>query len=147
MTKVTLLIGGNNGDMKENIAKAKELIATNLGLIIKQSSVLQSKAWGFDADDFFNQIVIINTELNPKSILLKIWEIEKLFGRERGTETEELIKYNKRKSGITTYCSRSMDIDILYYGDKIIQTNLLTIPHPLINEREFILKLLRDLFN
>lgn len=144
MTKTTLLIGGNSGDMNENLTKAKKLITKELGEIIKQSSILQSKAWGFDADDFLNQVIVINTELDPKSMLLKIWEIEKLFGRERGTEAEELIKYNERKAGSITYISRAMDIDILYYGNKTIKTDLLTIPHPLINEREFTLKLLHE---
>ena len=146
ITEIVLLLGGNKGDMSDNLICALNEISAKIGDITRKSRVYESEAWGFSADPFHNQIVVCNTTLTPEQLLETIWIIEREFGRERGTKEEELAKYISRKNGEIGYSSRSMDIDILYYGDEIIQTSLLTIPHPLIFEREFVLIPLRELF-
>lgn len=82
----------------------------------------------------------------PEELLFKIWDIERRFGRSRGTAEEEKLKYQKRLSEKTpVYKSRTMDIDILFYDSQIIHTPLLNIPHPLIPFRNFVLIPLKEI--
>ena len=144
MIEVTLLIGGNKGNMTENISSARQQIYNRIGKITIQSKEYPSPAWGFESDDFLNQALVCSTSLSPIDLLETIWEIEKEFGRERGSQAEEQVKYEARKKGEIGYSARQMDIDIMFYGDEVISTPLLTIPHPLISEREFVLRPLAD---
>ncbi len=130
--------------MPQNILSARQKIEQRIGKITKLSTEYSSPAWGFDSSDFLNQALICSTTLTPIELLETIWEIEKEFGRERGTQNEELAKFQSRQDGIIGYSARSMDIDIMFYGDEQISTPLLTIPHPLIAEREFALRSLAD---
>ncbi len=145
MIELVLLLGGNKGDMPQNLSLAREYIQQKIGKITLQSKEYSSEAWGFDSDDFLNQVVVCNTPLSAKDVLKTIWTIEKAFGRERGNEQEELQKYNNRKAGLSTYSARQMDIDILFYGTQNINTELLSIPHPLISQREFVLRPLSEI--
>jgi 2-amino-4-hydroxy-6-hydroxymethyldihydropteridine diphosphokinase len=123
MHQVFLGIGGNIGNKHENFDKVYTFIQNELGEITKRSSVYESPPWGFDSNDnFWNQVLKIETEFSPFELLQKITEIENRFGR-------------KRDGG--QYKSREMDIDILYFDDKIIETENLTIPHPLLHKRLF----------
>ncbi|MBE9487715.1 MAG: 2-amino-4-hydroxy-6-hydroxymethyldihydropteridine diphosphokinase [Bacteroidetes bacterium] len=144
--KVTLITGANLGEAKKNIVSVKKLIEKEIGSIYNMSNIYTSEAWGFESNDiFYNQVLICETDLSPEDILHKIWSIEKLFGRKRGTENEELNKKNKIESGELNYSSRCMDIDILFYENKIIETKLLTIPHKLIEARSFVLEPLNEI--
>lgn len=143
---VTLLTGCNLGDKDANMIKVVSLIEQRIGRVVKKSSVHSSIAWGFKSDDvFLNQALLCETSLEPMEVLFAIWEIEKLFGKDRGTAEEELIKFNERKAGKREYESRNMDIDIIFYGDIVLNTPLLTIPHPLYKERDFVLTPLNEL--
>ena len=125
MSQVFLGIGGNIGNKQANFNKVYELIESRLGKILAKSSVYESPPWGFHAeDDFWNQVLNIETDEAPEALLLKIHEIESVFGRKR-----------KKKQ----YASREMDIDILYYDDVYIETETLIIPHPRIPQRLFVL--------
>lgn len=125
MHKVFLGIGGNIGNKHNNFEKVVKIIETELGEITKKSSVYETPPWGFDTkDNFWNQVIIIKTELSPFQLLEKIHRIEKQFGR-------------KRKS--IDYSSREMDIDILYYDDFYFETKNLIIPHPKMQLRKFVL--------
>jgi len=125
MHKVYLSLGGNIGDKAGNFSKAHKLVSKTLGSITKISSVYESPAWGFHSDDkFWNQVVLIETGHSPESLLENIHQIEDIYGRKRGNET---------------YSSREMDIDILYYNSLILKTGSLIIPHPLIQQRKFVL--------
>ena len=125
MHMVFLGIGGNIGNKADNFNKVYTFIKNELGEIVKSSSVYETPPWGFSADDnFWNQVLIIETELSPTEVLQKITEIENHYGRER-----EPGKYN----------SREMDIDILYYDDIFEETETLIIPHPRIQYRKFVL--------
>ncbi|MFI3315113.1 MAG: 2-amino-4-hydroxy-6-hydroxymethyldihydropteridine diphosphokinase [Rikenellaceae bacterium] len=142
-----LSLGGNIGDKEENFKKVKQIIPQKIGEITQLSSIHQSQAWGFESSDiFFNQVVVVNTQLEPEELLFTIWEIERMFGRQRASAQEELKKYNDRLSSERPiYHSRAMDIDILYYNNQTISTELLKIPHPHIKDREFILKPLGEI--
>lgn len=138
--EVILLTGGNISGIERDILLVKDYISIFIGSIKKTSLIYESKAWGFEcSDNFLNQALIVDTELTPDELLLNIWQIEHVFGRNRSTVTEELYKWKRRKEGSYKYYSRNMDIDILMYDFKDIETDLLTIPHPRITEREFVL--------
>ena len=125
MYNIFLSIGGNIGNKQANFKQVKDLIVKNLGTIIKASSIYESPPWGFESSHtFWNQVVQIESILPPNELLENAKKIEKHFGRERKSQT---------------YTSRQMDIDILYYEDLILQTDELTIPHPLLHKRNFVL--------
>jgi 2-amino-4-hydroxy-6-hydroxymethyldihydropteridine diphosphokinase len=131
MHKVFLGIGGNIGNKADNFNNVYTFIKKELGEIVKSSSVYETPPWGFTADEnFWNQVLIIETELSPNELLQKITEIEANFIRER-----EVGKYN----------SREMDIDILYFDDLFIETENLIIPHPRIQQRKFVLVPLNEI--
>lgn len=145
--RLILLLGGNIGDKYANLSKAKELINSQIGTIEQVSSIYRSESWGFDGEDFINQVVICSTILDPEAVLFKIWEIEVQFGRQRGSIEQEIEKLAQREAGVVNYENREMDIDILLYGDLILSTDLLTIPHPKLSERLFVLKPLAELIS
>jgi len=125
MSKVFLGIGGNIGNKEIIFNRVYLFIENNLGKIVTKSSVYESPPWGFHTEEnFWNQVLIIETSLSPEELLQKIHNIESAFGRKRS---------NKQ------YASREMDIDILYYDDIFMETETLTIPHPLIPQRKFVL--------
>ncbi|MCF6357689.1 MAG: 2-amino-4-hydroxy-6-hydroxymethyldihydropteridine diphosphokinase, partial [Draconibacterium sp.] len=102
-----------------------QIIENELGKILKYSSIYETPPWGFQSDDYFwNSVIEIETEFMPEELLGKIHLIEKKF---------------KRKRGSKRYSSREMDIDILYFDDIYIETEMLTIPHPRIHQRKFVL--------
>jgi 2-amino-4-hydroxy-6-hydroxymethyldihydropteridine diphosphokinase len=125
MTMLYLLLGGNLGDKKKIFEEARELLGERIGKISALSAVYETEPWGFESDDiFWNQVLKMETELSPKEVLGKTQEIEHDLGRIR-----------KEKQ----FSSRIIDIDILFYGDQIINENDLIIPHPRIQERKFTL--------
>lgn len=135
LNKLVLLTGGNLGDVKKNSALARSMIGDRIGNIFRESSIYRSEAWGFESEyPFYNQVLVCDTLLTPQQVLARIHEIERSFGRPRGIETE-----TGWKNIVRTYQSRVMDIDILFYNDMIVKTDRLTIPHPLIQDRMFVL--------
>jgi 2-amino-4-hydroxy-6-hydroxymethyldihydropteridine diphosphokinase len=125
MHQVFLGIGGNTGNKHDNFEKVYTFIKNELGEIMIRSSVYETPPWGFQSDEnFWNQVLVIETGFSPEELLKKIAEIENRFGRERGT---------------AGYTSRKMDIDILYFDEMILNTETLTIPHPQITNRLFVL--------
>jgi 2-amino-4-hydroxy-6-hydroxymethyldihydropteridine diphosphokinase len=126
-----LLLGGNTGNIPETFSSAICEIETEIGKLISASPVYMSEPWGFHSKDLFlNQVLQIETTLFPEDILNKILFIERKLGRIR----------SGRK-----YSSRTIDIDILFLGDKIINTPDLTIPHPRLHLRKFTLVPLNDI--
>jgi len=124
MKGIYLLLGSNLGNRNEMLSTAQEHIERQIGVVIKTSSVYQTKAWGIENQaDFLNQVLEIETDLSPKNVLDQILQIEKEMGR---------IRYQK-------WGSRVIDIDILYFGDEIIETEELKIPHPENQNRNFVL--------
>lgn len=125
MHEVYLGIGGNIGKKKFNFLKAYILIKKKLGYVLQTSSVYETPPWGFNSpDNFWNMVIKIKTDLSPQELINGIMSIENSYGR-------------VRTEGI--YRSRKMDIDILYYDNLVLDSNSITIPHPKIQDRLFVL--------
>lgn len=123
--RVTLLIGGNQGDRVGLLKQACDMIGQQIGDIVQLSSIYESEAWGFEAEQsFLNQAVVVETRLEPHEVLGKALFIETQLGRVR------------LGNG---YSSRTMDIDILFVDNKCIDTPDLIVPHPRIHQRNFVL--------
>lgn len=122
-----LLFGSNMGD-KENIFEAAcTLINNRCGRVVSLSSAYESEPWGFEADEWFlNRVIEIETDLDPECLLTELLEIESELGRVRHPE-------------LSGYCSRTADLDILYYGTHVLHSETLTIPHPRLHLRRFAL--------
>lgn len=122
--QLIISLGGNQGDIKKTFISAKNGITQEIGTIIKESSIFQTQAWGVENQpDFLNQVIIIETELKATSILEKCLAIEVELGRKR----------------MKRWGERTIDIDLLFFNNEIIQTENLQIPHPRMSERNFIL--------
>lgn len=125
MKLVYLIIGSNIGDRLKLIMKAESNLKKKVGPIVKESSIYKSEAWGNNLlPEFLNKVIIIKTKISVESILSIISEIEKKLGRIRNGDQ---------------YISRTIDIDILFYDNLILKSKNLTIPHPKIEERRFVL--------
>ena len=132
MYKVYLLLGSNLGDKLLYLSKAVVEIDKRIGQINAHSSLYETEPWGFsDKNTFINMVVEVQSPLSPNKILERINAIETNLGRKR-TASEE-------------YQSRNIDIDILFYGDEIIDKPDLQIPHPRLHERRFTLEPLNEL--
>lgn len=134
MARVILLAGGNIGDVKRSLQAAQQLINERVGAILRCSDRYQSEPWGFRSEErFSNQAIEVSTDLEPTEVLDAVQAIERELGRNRAAETLEKSLTGSR------YVSRPIDIDILFYDDEVIATERLTVPHPLLAEREFAL--------
>jgi len=127
---VFLSLGANLGNREETIDKALNLLAEQVGPLIKRSSFFYSKPWGFDSpNDFCNLCAAFKTALSPSELLHSTQAIERALGRQH-------------KSINGQYCDRTIDIDIIRVFDHekeiFIDTPKLTIPHPLWHERDFV---------
>lgn len=144
--RVTLLTGCNLGDKEKNMQEVVVMIENRIGKVILKSSIYASAPWGFNSNDFFlNQALVCDTKQSPIDVLMTIWDIERLFGKQRDSKQEEINKLKLRQAGVTGYQSRNMDIDILFYDDLVINDELLTIPHKLYKTREFVLEPLSEI--
>ncbi len=125
-----LQLGTNMGDRYAALLQATRLLSTE-NLIIKRSSpIYETAAWGvIPQPDFLNQIISVQTSLLPDQLMNHLHETEKKMGRVR---TEKMGP-------------RIIDLDILFYDDLILNSNLVTIPHPRIQERRFILEPMMEL--
>ncbi len=129
--KVYLSIGGNLGDRLQNIKDAISEISDKIAIPDEVSSIYLSEPWGFEHAKYFtNAVIKLETDINPKGILSIILDIE------------ANLKRTRTNSG---YQGRTMDIDILYYGDLCIKTTELEVPHPRINNRPFVLLPIKDI--
>ena len=125
MIQVVLSTGSNIGDRASHLSAARSEIIDKIGPEVISSPVYESKPWGFeDPVAFLNQVVVLQTDKSAQDCLSIISSIEKGLGRVRYSET---------------YASRVIDIDILFFGNHIIQDPDLTVPHPHIADRKFVL--------
>ncbi|MGA9238540.1 2-amino-4-hydroxy-6-hydroxymethyldihydropteridine diphosphokinase [Robiginitalea sp.] len=124
-------LGSNLGNRAYYLQKAIFSLGNVAGEIEAISPVYQTAAWGFDGGDFLNACIALRTELPPEGLLQCLLQIEKAAGRERFA------------SG--GYRSRTLDLDLLYYGGEIIRTDTLTVPHPSLEKRRFVLRPLADI--
>ena len=122
-----LSLGSNMGNKLENISNAIRFIELSPGnSFLSKSEIYESRAmYNTNLKNFYNAVIKIRTDLSPIELLAFLKDIEKQMGRVKTTDR---------------YSERPIDIDILSYGDKIINSKELTIPHPHIKERKFVLK-------
>lgn len=132
--KIVLGFGSNMGDREEYILSAYKLLEEELGELIKKSSFIETSPWGFESENsFINSVAEFETQKTPFEALEICNKIEKELGRQR----------NPLHKG---YQNRTIDIDILFYEDIVLDTPTLKIPHPLIQERDFVLTPLKEIF-
>lgn len=130
MNQVVFILGGNLGDRLGLIGSAAELLESTFGPVLLKSSIFETEAWGGKSNgNYLNQVIVFNTSFFPEEILDLILEIELKMGRKR-----------EGKWG-----DRTMDIDILYFGNEKFQSERLTIPHPFLQERRFVLEPLAEI--
>lgn len=130
MNHVYLLLGSNIGEKEKHLQTAYDFIQSDIGAILKASSIYQTAAWGNeDQDDFMNQVLYCTSPLEAMEVLHKALNIERQMGRQRITKNEPRI----------------IDIDILFFNSDIIQNETLIVPHPLIHARRFVLTPLQEL--
>ena len=123
------------GDRRGNIYRAVELIADSVGTVVRMSSLYDTEPWGFSSDNMFvNAAVCVETRLTPREVLVATQTIERRMGR-------------IEKSVGGQYHDRVIDIDILMYDDLHIDTPDLHIPHPLMHERDFVMRPLNEILN
>ncbi len=126
MHKCILILGSNFGEKNKILKSALEAITGKIGEIVRKSSCYQSEPWGFtSSDNFINIVIELKTQKTPEEILMSIHEIEAGLGRMRDN-----------RGG---YQSRTIDIDILFFDDEIIDEKNLKIPHPRLHLRSFTL--------
>ena len=122
---VFLGLGSNLGERESYLNNAVGLIGTSIGFISEKSGIYETEPWGFQSENnFLNMVIKVHTELKPGDLLKKIQGIEDKLGRVRNAKQ---------------YASRTIDIDILFYANRVIEKPELTIPHPLIQDRRFVL--------
>ncbi len=125
MSIAYLMLGSNLGDKKNNLEQAAEAITKAAGKILVSSPLIESEPWGFSHSEYFyNQLIILQTMLKPEELLQIILSIEVNLGRIRNRQQYE---------------ARTIDIDILFYDNLILNSEALVIPHPRISERRFVL--------
>lgn len=127
MHTLYLSLGTNLGDKAQNLRDAIARIGEMIGIVECQSSFLATEPWGFHSDNtFLNAAVKVTTSLTPHEVLMLTQQIERDMGR-------------TQKSAGGEYHDRIIDIDILLYDDVHISTPELTIPHPLMHQRDFVM--------
>ncbi|WP_026897998.1 2-amino-4-hydroxy-6-hydroxymethyldihydropteridine diphosphokinase [Daejeonella oryzae] len=124
MEQVYLLLGSNLGDSKKYLSDAVQILENRVGKVLKLSSLYQTESWGkTNQPDFINQVISLETNLEPRKLLEEILSIENELGRKR----------------VEKWGSRTIDIDILFFGNRIVEEEGLIIPHPLLHTRRFTL--------
>ncbi len=138
MNTLFLSLGSNRGDRMDMLKQAAGLIGNRVGAVEALSPVYETEPWGFEDEiSFYNCVLKVRTGLSPEAVLLSIIGIERSLGRDRGAESASDV-------GERTYHSRTIDIDILFYNDLILESAGLIIPHPGITNRRFVLAPLND---
>lgn len=152
MRDVYILLGSNRGDRAKLISQATEMIGESAGQVLRESEVYISEPWGFeDPTPFLNKVVEIETVLSPAELLDKLLTIEVKLGRIRPFDgcgcgvPSNVLKESPDGENLSSYASRTIDLDILFYGGQLIFTDSLMIPHPRLHERRFTLGPLNEL--
>ena len=132
--QVYLGLGSNLGDKAWNLSEAIRLIAERVGQVVRQSSFIETEPWGFQSDNsFLNAVILCETDKTPREVLLLTQQIERDMGR-------------RQKSVSVGYIDRTIDIDILLYDDLTVDEPDLKIPHPLMHQRNFVMRPLKEIY-
>ena len=128
MATLYLSLGTNLGDRQKNLSSALKLIGKKVGTVVSTSDVMETDPWGFESSNrFLNMVAKVETDMQPLDVLHATQEIERKLGRTKKSVNRE-------------YHDRLIDIDILLYDNLVMNTPELTIPHPLMYKREFVMK-------
>ena len=137
--RVYLGLGSNLGDREEHFRKAVALIGEKVGLVIRQSSLIETEPWGFESENrFLNGVILVETSLTPRQLLKATQKIERQLGRKKKSTDSSLLTP-------VSYSDRSIDIDILLYDDLTVDEPDLKIPHPLMEQRDFVMTPLNEI--
>lgn len=130
---VVMLLGGNQGERVALLMRAIGEIAHRIGTVSVASSIFETAPWGFDAEqDFLNQAVVVDTDMDAHTVLDITQEIEKELGRKR-TGFVDVHTHD-------TYSSRPIDIDLIFYNNEVVDDATLVLPHPRMSQRRFVLE-------
>jgi len=129
--QIVLSIGSNQGNRLENIESCIALIHQEVGTVIQVSRLYETPAWGFESDAFYNCALLLHSTSSAQKILNQILKVEKQLGR---------IRSNQQG-----YQSRIIDVDLIVFDDEIIDSEKLQVPHPLMQNRKFVLMPMQDL--
>ncbi len=129
--QVILSLGSNQGNRLSMITTCIDLIHSEIAVVVKVSKIYETPAWGFESEPFYNAAILIHTSKSPQKILKQVLKVEKTLGRVRSND-----------SG---YQARIIDVDIIAFDEEIIETDNLQIPHPLLQNRKFVLQPMLDL--
>lgn len=129
-------LGSNKGNRKFYLDFSILLIEWEIGHVVQSSSVIETPSWGFESDPFLNQVIVVETAMSPLELLDTLQSIERRLGR---TQKSTVV------DGKPVYHDRTIDLDILDYDRKTYHDDRLTLPHPHIAERDFVLIPLREL--
>lgn len=128
MTKVYLGLGTNLGDKELNLRMAVDKINERIGKVVSLSAFYVTAPWGFNSQNsFLNAACCVETTLSVWEVLDSTQQIEQEIGR-------------KNKSVGGAYSDRLIDIDLLLFGDMVVETDRLTLPHPLMTQRDFVMQ-------
>ena len=136
MHQVYLGLGSNLGNRRVLLKRAVRLIGERVGKVTRQSAFIETEPWGFEsANKFLNAVILCETGMSPREVLEATQQIERDMGRQKmvhGTSSNR------------TYTDRPIDIDILLYDDLTVDEPDLKIPHPLMEQRDFVMIPLRE---
>jgi len=128
MATLYLSLGTNMGDRQKNLSSALELIGLEVGTVISESDIMETEPWGFESSNrFLNMVIKVETDLQPIQVLHVTQKIERKLGR-------------MEKSVNGQYHDRPIDIDLLMYDNITMSTPELTLPHPLMRQRRFVME-------
>ena len=129
--QVIVSLGSNQGNRFETIQACIDLIHSEVATVVKVSKIYETPAWGFESEPFYNAAILIHTTKSAQKILNQVLRVEKKLGRIR-----------TKDSG---YQARIIDVDIIAFDEEIISTETLQVPHPLMQNRKFVLQPMMDL--
>ncbi len=126
--RAIVALGSNLGNRAENLRCATQLLAEQVGAVVAESTPCETPPWGFDSPNaFLNSVLLVDTDLTPEELLRATQRIERQMGRTAKTQC-----------GV--YADRIIDIDLIDCGGQVLHTATLTLPHPLMHQRAFVLQ-------
>ena len=133
-----LALGSNLGERADNIRKALTLIDDRIGSVYRVADFIETEPCGYESKNaFINTACLVHTMMSPTRVLEELQQIEKEMGRKK--------KSSRDKDGKPVYHDRIIDIDIIMYDQLEINTPELTLPHPRMHERDFVMIPLQEI--
>ena len=150
---VFLGLGSNLGRRRSLLKKAIQLIDERVGEVVRQSSLIETEPWGFESKHkFLNGVILCETDKSPREVLALTQQIERDMGRTNKSLSSFLRPFGSKRQAdyhfplsSKKYSDRPIDIDILLYDDLTIDEPDLKIPHPLMEQRDFVMIPLREI--